>query len=107
MRYLEDYDWPGNIRELENAIERAVSLALPEDELLSPALLPSHIVDKGVHKAVAVNEHSALSEGVAHAERRIISEILRKHEGNRTRTAQALRITRQTLLSKMKKHGLV
>ncbi|MGH7452836.1 MAG: sigma 54-interacting transcriptional regulator, partial [bacterium] len=36
MRLLEKHDWPGNIRELENVIERAISLALPDDELISP-----------------------------------------------------------------------
>jgi transcriptional regulator with GAF, ATPase, and Fis domain len=107
MRYLEDYGWPGNIRELENTIERAVALALPEEELLSPELLPAHIVDKGLHKSIAFNEHNALSDGVADAERRIIIEILRKHQGNRTQTAQRLGVSRQTLLTKMKKYGLV
>lgn len=107
MRHLEHYDWPGNIRELENAIERAIALALPEDELISPELLPSHIVAEPHAEAFSVDEQINLAEWFADSERRIISMALQRHKGNRTQAAKSLGIIRQTLLAKMKKYDLV
>ncbi len=108
MRFFESYDWPGNIRELENVIDRAVSLALPGDQLISPGLLPDFLAKGAFPKgeATAGIGHDALAEEIARTERRLILAALEKHDGNRTQAARSLGIARTTLLLKMKKHQL-
>ena len=108
MRLLENYSWPGNIRELENIIERAVALALPDDRMISPELLPASLVDSLFLQGETTSgrEQDNLSEAVAHTERRMILAALERHTGNRTRAAKSLGITRPTLILKMKKHKI-
>ena len=108
MRLLENYHWPGNIRELENVIERAVTLALPDDELISPELLPQSVVGiEFLQGAAAIGQHRGkLKESLDRLERHLIWEALEKHAGNRTKAAKSLGITRPTLISKMKKYKL-
>jgi len=107
MRLLESHDWPGNIRELENVVERAVALAGPGEQFLSPALLPDALTRAGGALADARQQsHGKLPETVELLERRMIAEALNAHAGNRTTTAEALGITRQTLIAKIKKYGL-
>jgi transcriptional regulator with PAS, ATPase and Fis domain len=104
---LENYTWPGNIRELENVIERAVALALPEDTSIIPELLPQHITGEPPEVSLAATQSGGqLNDAVDFLERRLISEALAKCDGNRTEAAKALGTTRQTLLAKIKKYGL-
>jgi Nif-specific regulatory protein len=108
MRYLENYSWPGNIRELENVIERAVALILPDDQLISPELLPATLVDNLYPEGRSHDESQGkLSETMDSTERRVIVEALKKYDGNRTQTAKSLGIARPTLILKMKKHKIV
>jgi transcriptional regulator with PAS, ATPase and Fis domain len=108
MQLLESYHWPGNIRELENVIERAVTLALPEDELITPELLPAAIsgVEFPQRAMTSGEKQSTLSERLDLLERRMILEALEQHAGNRTQAAKSLGIPRSTLILKMKKHAL-
>jgi Nif-specific regulatory protein len=108
MRVLENYSWPGNIRELENVIERAVALTLPDDQLISPELLPTNLVDNlfPQYKSSNGQNQGKLSETMDSTERSIILEALEKHAGNRTQTAKSLGIARPTLILKMKKHKI-
>jgi len=108
MRLLENYSWPGNIRELENVIERAVALAHPDDQMISPELLPASLVDNLFPQSETITgqEQCNLSKAIAHAEKYMILAALQKHEGNRTRTAKSLGIARPTLILKMKKHKI-
>ena len=109
MRHLENYGWPGNIRELENVIERAVALILPEDQLISLELLPASLVDNLFPQIGSYTGQGQwnLSEVMDSTERRIIVEALEKHTGNRTQTAKSLGIARPTLILKMKKHNIM
>jgi two-component system response regulator AtoC len=107
---LVGYDWPGNIRELENAIERAVLLAdgeqvLPENlpdkltELSKPApgqaaLLPTEGGDLSLKRAVRMMEES------------YIRAALRRTRGNRTRAAELLEISHRALLYKIKEYAI-
>jgi len=108
LRYLENYDWPGNIRELENVIERAVALILPDDQKISPELLPATLIDNSYPQSSSSSgqRHVKLSETMDSTERRVIMEALEKHAGNRTQTAKSLGIARPTLILKMKKHKI-
>ena len=108
MRFLENYNWPGNIRELENVIERAVALAHPDDELISHELLPELLVKQHIFQGeVSIEQNTdGLSEAIARTERNMILQALEKHNGNRTRAAKSLGIARPTLILKMNKHKI-
>ena len=108
MRLLENYSWSGNIRELENVIERAVALALPDDRMISPELLPASLVNtlSPQGKTATGQGQGNLSEAISHTECRIILAALEKHAGNRTQAAKSLGIARPTLILKMKKYKI-
>ncbi len=94
------YPWPGNIRELENAVERAVITAQPPR--ITVANLPP-LLFRGKEKSPAPGRHSLL---LAENEEALIREALKKNGSNLSRSAEELGIARGTLYSKMKKYGL-
>ncbi|OGC06387.1 hypothetical protein A2V82_16095 [candidate division KSB1 bacterium RBG_16_48_16] len=106
MRILEKYDWPGNIRELENVIERAVALADASDENISVELLPENLTLFHNGSLLLPDNHANLPQAMEALERYMISDALRHCSGNRTSSADRLGITRQTLISKIKKYAL-
>lgn len=100
------YDWPGNVRDLENAIQSA--MILTPDSIIRTEHLPLRV--KGYEQvdtsAVVETENSSIREINAQVEKEIILEALKKHNYNRTLTAEALNISRKTLFNKMKRYGL-
>lgn len=106
MDKLCAYDWPGNIRDLENAIQSAMILCL--HEVIDIAQLPGRI--KGFEQEESTffskSEAGGIKEANAQVEKEIIQETLKKYNNNRTLTAEALNISRKTLFNKMKKYGL-
>jgi len=109
MRALEAYDWPGNVREMENVMERTV--ALTEGELIEREDLPSGI---GGHKEdpLALISPRVTEEGVdmmrviSEIERHMIREALDLGAGIKARAASLLSINRTTLVEKIKRLGL-
>jgi DNA-binding NtrC family response regulator len=99
LRTLQDYDWPGNIRELENTIERAVVLA--KSETLEPEDLLYYGVSTG-----RPGPEGGTFRTLEEMERDHIRNVLQANLGNRSRTAEALGIDRKTLWAKIKKYGL-
>ena len=103
MELLQRYQWPGNIRELENVVERAVVLG--KSELIHasdlPAPLHRHVVGQ-----VGDPNNSQLKVALQDPERRLILDALEAHGWNRQLTAAALGINRTTLYKKMRKYGL-
>ena len=99
------YDWPGNIRDLENAIQSAMILSL--EGTIDVQQLPVRI--KGYEQndiPLSLGDNNDIREVNAQVEKELIQETLRKFAGNRTLTAEALNISRKTLFNKMKKYGL-
>jgi DNA-binding NtrC family response regulator len=100
---LVHYDWPGNIRELQNAIERAVILCL--GELIMPNDLPSN-VSVHIEGSELVTPEIPTGTSLRDMERQLIHYTLKQTSGNKTQTANILGIARQTLQNKMKEYDL-
>lgn len=105
---LSGYGWPGNVRELQNVIERAVLLTKNSQIGLND--LPSHIANSTRKTTTTASNgcsrRMTLKEALEEPERQIIADALRRYNGNRNVTADALGINRTTLYKKMKKLGL-
>ena len=93
------HDWPGNIRELKNCIERAVIYSE------SDTLLVSHLPSQYGH-AYKHGGDSSLEEKASEMTKAIILEALFKTEGSKQKAAELLQINRKTLYNNMKKLGL-
>lgn len=106
MEKIMVYDWPGNVRDLENAIQSA--MILTPDGIIQTEHLPLRV--KGYEQvdatAVVETEGGSIREINAQVEKEIILEALKKHNYNRTLTAEVLNISRKTLFNKMKRYGL-
>lgn len=100
MKALMKYDWPGNIRELQNVCERLQILA--EGHLIMPGDLPEHILNPE-HKIVTHDYDPSLT--IHELERRYILKALNFFEGNKTQAANALGITIKTLYNKLHEYG--
>jgi len=103
LEYLERYSWPGNIRELENVIERAVLLS--KTKFISVDDLPNSIKQEQSRFQKAYTPLS-LKESLSEPEKIIIRNALKANHWNRQATAEALQINRTTLFKKMKHYGL-
>jgi two-component system NtrC family response regulator len=105
LKILDVYPWPGNIRELENLMERLA--ALHEGGFIKAEDLPDYILSQTsrVHRVLL----NIPPEGVdlEQVERDLIREALERNEWNQSRAARFLRITRNTLIYRMQKYGLV
>ena len=99
MRYLKSYIWPGNVRQLENTIERAVALETTSEIQLER--LPETVG----HRSIAVkNDLFTLPEGpfdlegfLVQIESSLITQALHQSEGNQTLAAQRLKLTKGSL----------
>jgi len=111
MQALEAYDWPGNVREMENVIERTVALTdgerierrdLPqhvgggEDKRSGPAFMTPKVSESGIN----------MEQVLADIERGMILEALELGQGVKARAAALLKINRTTLVEKMKRLSL-
>ena len=103
---LKSYDYPGNVRELENIIEQAVSMADKEHVLTEKNLTVQPAVRKLRQPEKAFDDSQPLDRYLAELERRIIEDALFESGGNISRAAQKLKIRRQTLQHKLKKYKI-
>jgi len=98
MRALMNHEWKGEVRELENIIERAVIFC--REELITTKDLPSHFRTDGEHTSFSVS--GSLDDSVKRFEKEIITRTLESNEFNKEKTADALQVGLSTLYRKMK-----
>ena len=103
LRFLTQYDFPGNVRELENIIERAV--LLETTELLQPSNLPPQILSVTFALPTAIDSTEILP--LEEVERQTLVHALKVTDNNIKKAAQALNIDRSTLYRKLKLYKLV
>jgi transcriptional regulator of acetoin/glycerol metabolism len=95
MQSLMDYDWPGNVRQLENAINHAVIIT--QGETIRRRHLP-RFLKEGLE--------SPHSSSLAENERRLILRVLQEANWNKHEAARRLQLTRSTLYSKIRRYSL-
>jgi two-component system, NtrC family, response regulator len=101
LEYLHSYSWPGNIRELQNIIERLVILS--DGPLLDEKHLPKEII----HGQTSTNGTAGVEElTLAEMERRYILDILERYDGQKSVVADKLGISTTTLWRKLKEYGV-
>jgi len=103
LEHLQAYDWPGNVREMANVIDRAVILSRGEECITLDHLPPE--VRKGRRSRVPPSR-GGRSKSLAEAEREAIVAALAEVSGNRTKAAAMLGITRVTLREKIRKYKM-
>jgi two-component system response regulator AtoC len=100
MELLSAYSWPGNIRELENAIEQAVALSY--QSILTPDDLPETVRDHGIAKSFQIdspNEQFLFPDTptLEEVKKRYVLHVLKRNQGNVSRSARVLNIDRRSL----------
>jgi two-component system response regulator HydG len=98
LQLLMDYSWPGNVRELENVIERAI--AIGQGDTLLALHLPNEL------RPESFWELPKAGMPLKEMEKQLILNTLEQTGGNRTKAAQILGITRQTLINKLKEYAV-
>jgi DNA-binding NtrC family response regulator len=96
LEKLTNYQWPGNIRELQHSIEKAVILS--DSSVLNPSDFSFNVMSKGLTD----NNNTTLEE----MEKKLIADSIKRHDNNLSIVASRLGITRQTLYNKLKKYDL-
>lgn len=104
LEILLNYAWPGNIRELENVIERAVNYARPG--LIQVTHLPSRIISAVRQADSGKTKTKSYRDKLDQAEREMILSALEQAKGNKTKAAKLLNLSRSRFYVKMQKYNL-
>ena len=98
--YLKNYSWQGNIRELENTLERAINV-IENSDIISTNDLPQQITGIVENKII-----KSLEQTMKIAEKQAITDALKASNGNKTKTAKILGIGRTSLYEKILKYNI-
>jgi two-component system response regulator AtoC len=105
---FRNYSWPGNIRELENAVEHAIIMS--NTRVILPENLPLSIKVEDVEADGTIilgdDSFKPLREVLLEVEKRHISEAIERTGGNRTQAAKLLQISRRALLYKINENNI-
>ena len=105
MQRMLDYPWPGNVRELENEIERLVVLAA-DAPVIAESLLSPRIRQYAPEVTINAEDEDSLPAAVEALERKMIGAAMRRHNGNKTRAAEELKVSRRNLIRLVQKYEL-
>jgi two-component system response regulator HupR/HoxA len=105
MQQMLAYPWPGNVRELENEIERLVVLA-GDNQLIETSLLSPRIRNFAPSEDEPAADTGSLPAAIESLERRMITAAMRRHNGNKTRAADDLKVSRRNLIRLVQKYQL-
>lgn len=100
MNALQNYDWPGNVRQLKNVVEGA--MVMTEGDITLASLPEEMTSEPGTIQYVRIPATASMKE----AEREVIAASLIRHGGNRAKTARALGLGRKTLYRKLEEYGI-
>jgi two-component system, NtrC family, response regulator AtoC len=109
LNLMQLYEWPGNVREMENLIERLV--VMTKGDVIGGSELPARmrsidggpgLVDASAALTRGTIDLQATMEGI---ERALVGQALRQADGNKTRAAALLSVSRTTLIDKLKRFG--
>lgn len=111
LSYFNNYNWPGNIRELEHAIESAMNILPNDQSLITSEYIPEHIIHSAAsvlpQKEQKVEEvGGSLNNTLKNIEFQMFRDALLANNGNISRTARELGISRQTLQYRIKRSGI-
>jgi transcriptional regulator with PAS, ATPase and Fis domain len=105
MESLRGYSFPGNVRELENEIERAMVLA-EDGDFIDTAHISQRVSANSLPNECPPAAMGSLKDQVESLERKLLLKSLEEYNGNRTRMAEKLGLSRFGLMKKMKRYGL-
>ena len=106
LKKLQGYDWPGNIRELENVIEKACILSDGKIIMPDDVELPARQSDEDDRKNKEELSHKSLKLQREAFEKEVIRNTLKETGGSKAQTAKILKIGKTSLFEKIKKYGL-
>lgn len=107
MKFLEQYDWPGNVRQLENEIERAVTLA-EAGTFIKPSDFSEEVFRFYEHNQTInmLTSKKTLKDAIEEMERKMIVSCMEKYQWNQTQAARELGLSRQGLIKKLQRYNL-
>jgi len=107
IELMQYYDWPGNIRELENLLERAINMAdMNRENSITIKHFPLLVENTYFPAEPSVADSLTLPDAIEQLEKQFIIEALKKSGGNKVHTAKALGIHTSALYRKLGKYGL-
>ena len=105
LECLSAYSFPGNVRELENEIERAMAMVVDSD-LIETSNLNEKLRSRSSATTSGVDLRGSLKDMVEELEKSVLLRTLKKHQGNKTKVASELGLSRNGLMKKMKRYSL-
>jgi TyrR family helix-turn-helix protein len=100
---LTEYDWPGNIRELEHLVEQLVVTS--QTQMIHPEDLPAYLQPQKKEESVTAKGIIPLRQAVEEVERQILRHALKKYHSSR-KIANALKVNQTTIIRKLKKYNM-
>jgi two-component system response regulator PilR (NtrC family) len=109
LQTMKGYDWPGNVRVLENTIERAVAMSTEEElriELPGASAMPTSTANTGALGVVLPSDGIDFERYIADIEKSLLQSALRRSNGTQTRAAELLKLSYRSFRHMMKKYDL-
>ena len=107
LKFMQNRVWPGNIRELQNFVERLVTLTPPKKKTITIAMLPPELQNEFKQQQGRYpSDNFSIKEAVADYEKQLYVEALQKHNWNQSQTARCLRLSERMLRYNMQRLGI-